>query len=458
MKNKKRYSLLLLVLMSLLLVFAACADGEDADADATPDAQTNDTDDESVDEPVENPDPVTLRVALGAGEEDFIEKYKKPVEDLYDHITVEQVPFSPNDEVIQDQLAAGNVPDIIHGGSAIQLHVYEQYELLTDHTDLIEKHDMNIELFNQGFLEFIRSHSAEGELWALPIDMTRYALHYSKDIFDQFGVDYPEEGMSWQEVVDLSREVSGELNGVEYIGLMLPAWDSNISTVPAPLVAPDTDQPLFTQNPLFANLLGLYEQTYLHPLGPEPGVGEIQAFIGDRTLAMLPTYFLWSDWTGLKDATEQGMNWDITTFPVWDADDPRSGMAGGRWLAVTEPSEHKDEAFLALQVWLDKERVGEILEGPLTVPYNNTATAEMIEELGVDEVLEEKNIEALFKYPTLEERPELSIYQYEMYPLVNGVISEFINPESGSNKDINTVLRELQEAAEILIEDLEKIE
>lgn len=100
--------------------------------------------------------------------------------------------------------------------------------------------------------------------------------------------------------------------------------------------------------------------------------------------------------------------------------------------------------------WLDRERVVEITESTLTVPYNPSATQEFIDEHGVDELIQDKNISALFKYPTLENRHEVSKYQYDLYPLVLEYIDDFIQ----GGKDINTLLRELNEAAKIRIDEI----
>lgn len=460
--NKKRLKVLLVMMLSLLLIFAACSNSADS-PDTNNNEQNNNTANEQANETGNEEEeeddadevgdlwsePVTLRVAVGASEEMFEEIYKKPAEEAFPNLTVEQVDFAPNKEVIEEAFMAGVVPDIIYGGSAVQLHVYEEYDLLTDHDVLIERHNFDIDLYNAGFIELIRSHSKEGELWALPIDMTRYALHYNKDIFDMFGVEYPEDGMTWQEVVDLARRVTGERNGVQYYGLMLPAFDVTLSNVSAPLVDPNTDEPLFTEVHYFADLFRLYEEVYINQ-GVDPATSAITAFIGDRNLAMLPTYFLYSGWTGLQTATEEGMNWDIVTFPIWDKDHQYGAMAGGRWLAVTDYSEYKDQAFQVMAFWLDRERVVEITESTLTVPYNPSATQEFIDEHGVDELIQDKNISALFKYPTLENRHEVSKYQYDLYPLVLEYIDDFIQ----GGKDINTLLRELNEAAKIRIDEI----
>lgn len=201
---------------------------------------------------------------------------------------------------------AGQVPDIVFGNNLEQLYLFSEYELVTDHTELIGKYSFDLERFDPGFIQAIRSYAGGEELWALPNNMTRYALHYNKEIFDLFGVDYPEEGMTWQEVISLASQVSGERGGQDYMGLALPATRILLSTMEVPLVDPETDKPLFTEEPIFQEFFRLYEQVY-HLPNAEPVTQAVGKFVTDRTLAMMPIFFLWSDWTGIKVATDEGM-------------------------------------------------------------------------------------------------------------------------------------------------------
>lgn len=282
--------------------------------------------------------------------------------------------------------------------------------------------------------------------------MTRYALHYNKDVFDKFGVAYPEDDMTWQEIVELSRKVSGQQSGHEYTGLHLPVPRILLSTLSTPLVDPETDEPLFTTEPEFKQLFELYEGVYDNQ-GPEPNLEALGQFVGDRTLAMVPIYYLYSDWTGLKDATEDGMGWDIVTFPVWDKEEPYTPMVGGQWLAVTDFSEHQDAAFQVMKFWLDRDEIERILEGPVSVPYNSDATRDFLDEVGLDEDIADKNTDALFSHPTFDKQAKRSKYESIIYPVLVEAVNEFILEEDGSKKDINTVIRELQESAEIAIEE-----
>ena len=443
-----------LLLFVSLLIFTACA-GETAQK---VDTSNNDNDENLIaedhlegkneteeNEPYEITEPVTIYVGVNTTEEDFIARFKTPIENEFPNVTLEHIAFAPNRDLIEDQLLVGNVPDIIFGNNLEQLYLFNEYDLLTDHEGLIEKHQFPIELFNSSFIQAIRSYAGGEALWALPTNMTRYALHYNKDIFDLFGVDYPEDGMTWQEILDLSRSVTGERNGQEYIGLHLPVPRILLSTLSVPLVDPETDEPLFTKEPEFTMLFELYESVYGNQ-EVDPNLQALGEFISERRVAMLPLYYLYSGWTGLQTATEEGMEWDIVTFPIWAKDQPYTPMVGGQWVAVTDQSEHKDAAFQIIKFWLSEEQIIHFLEGPVSVPFNPEKTAEFVNSVSVDEAVRDKNIPALFKHPTLDKQPKRSKYESLVYNILVAKVNEFISPES-PRKDIQTTLKELQEEA-----------
>lgn len=58
-----------------------------------------------------------------------------------------------------------------------------------------------------------------GTLYALFPTYTSNALFYNKDIFDARGISYPTDGMTWDEILNLARELSYEENGEKIYGI-----------------------------------------------------------------------------------------------------------------------------------------------------------------------------------------------------------------------------------------------
>lgn len=63
----------------------------------------------------------------------------------------------------------------------------------------------------------------KGEQWAMPKGIDSVAVAYNKEIFDKYGVEYPQEGWTWDELVVSATELKEAIasaNGSEYPILM----------------------------------------------------------------------------------------------------------------------------------------------------------------------------------------------------------------------------------------------
>ncbi|MBR4308979.1 MAG: extracellular solute-binding protein [Oscillospiraceae bacterium] len=57
-----------------------------------------------------------------------------------------------------------------------------------------------------------------GSIMSLPLYTGNRALMYNKEIFDYFGVDYPTEGMSHADLLEMAKAVTGNMNGTYVYG------------------------------------------------------------------------------------------------------------------------------------------------------------------------------------------------------------------------------------------------
>ncbi len=133
---------------------------------------------------------------------------KEAIEEKFPHITIEIYHAPSERENLQEMLAAQVHPDIISTYNAYRLPVYMESQLAYDLDPLIEKHEFDLNRIEPGLLSRIRSYAPNQELFMLPYEPDLLALYYNKDIFDLFGVEYPTDGMTWNEVLDLARQLT----------------------------------------------------------------------------------------------------------------------------------------------------------------------------------------------------------------------------------------------------------
>src|SRR5690606_32032237 len=67
----------------------------------------------------------------------------------------------------------------------------------------------------------IQRSMADGGIYGLPLTTGAMVFLYNKDVFDRFGVDYPTDDMSWDDVYDLAKRLTVVDDGVQYKGISL---------------------------------------------------------------------------------------------------------------------------------------------------------------------------------------------------------------------------------------------
>jgi len=450
----KRISLIgsILVIMTVL-VLSGCVSSNNDSAQANTNNESNDNDaaqnnDGNIEGDIPEVDmseDITLVINEWRDLDEFEELFKKPIEDEFPNITIETIPIMPYKSDLEEQFAAGVVPDIIMSPDFRYLPVIDEVGLSYDMTDLIEKFDFDIDRFDQNFLDMMRAYSPDGELWGLPYMQNKAALHYNKDIFDKFGVDYPEDDMTYDEVIELAKQVTGEMSGTDYIGMVMPSADRYLfPPLGITLVDPETDEPNFTKEPAIQKILETYKEVdQLQTEGSAHGDDAYGRFISERDIAMIPMYFLGLDWTGLLEETGEGINWDIVTFPKWEEQGDVSAFADGYWLGVTDHTEHKEQAFKVIEFLLSEDEVKRKIRYPEESVYTDDAFLEKADDIR-DPLLDDKNMEALYKYPAPEASEGLSPYEETAKDVLAEGMGDFLE----ENQDVNTFLRELQEETE----------
>src|SRR5699024_10668784 len=125
---------------------------------------------------------------------------------------------SSND--LEEVLAKGIVPDIFRVVNIDHAdHRIAEYDMDFALDDLIEQFNFDLDAIDPALVQFLRNQNPEGKITALPYNKTVWATFYNKDIFDTFDVPYPTDGMTWNEMPDLAKQVTGERNRVQYRGL-----------------------------------------------------------------------------------------------------------------------------------------------------------------------------------------------------------------------------------------------
>lgn len=406
----------------------------------------------------------TVTIA-GPSEADFEEFYKEPIEAELPHITLEYGGGGAtiHQENLEEAIVAQAVPDLIHFSGQEWIESPKEMELHYDLHELIDKHNFDLSRIEPSLLSIAESYEdGNDELYALPLNRRTHNLYYNKQIFDLFGASYPEDEMTYTEVIELAREVTGEQDGMLYHGFDINSPNSMLGQRSAIEVDPDTDKPRYTTDPLFQDYFYLLQQ-----LWTIPGMLPENADAGDYIWTWGGNFFFeenvamslaWDNQGHLANEAETGLDLDVVSWPVWE-DQPGIGPIGSaHFIVMTNTTEHKDEAFEVLEyIYSDEYQRWRSAEGgQATALADQEIQESFLTEHEEAEHLSTKNIDSAFILEPSEglssdERSDY-MFEYHLGDEHNEGTIEIYN-ELSRGIDVNTLLMQFQEQAEIAIEE-----
>jgi len=77
-----------------------------------------------------------------------------------------------------------------------------------------------------------KSLTVDGTLYGLPFRKDNNLIFYNKDLFDKAGVEYPQDGMTFEEYLDLAREMTSGEGAEKVYGTHVHTWASNVYQYP----------------------------------------------------------------------------------------------------------------------------------------------------------------------------------------------------------------------------------
>ncbi|GAB2539030.1 ABC transporter substrate-binding protein [Gracilibacillus alcaliphilus] len=204
-KGRKELLFILLFLVSAFLF--ACSQGEEG----TQTSSGSDNENRSNDEPIE------IRVATWQTEDSSTKLFniaKENFEAEHDNvtITIEAAPYENYMTKLQTELAAGNTPDIIQVGEQ-NFQRYIEKDIIQDLTPLAEgTFDFNSEII-PNVQELMQ---IDGKNPVMSVGAATIGIYYNKKLFDEAGVPYPEDDWTWEEFVEIAKQLTIK-DGEKYI-------------------------------------------------------------------------------------------------------------------------------------------------------------------------------------------------------------------------------------------------
>lgn len=453
MKKQKVWLLTILVFALLGLIFTACSESTSSSTSTTPTTaeKSGDSDKEASNDekPVtEKQEPVT--VTIGAGpiaitEEEFQHYIIDPVKESYPYITVERIDIRATGQTVNELVATNQIPDIV---ADYPLTLTNLTRLGIDYNmeELIKSHQFDLSRLPQEYVESLKIASDLDHLIGLPMYNNNFALFYNRELFDRFGIEYPQDDMTWEEVRALAVRLTREEDGVSYRGLFADNVFRGAYQLALPFIDGEKDQAVF-QTEGWRGLFDLWYRLYY--------IGEVQPNFTSESFSFQQftngELAMFTGYTGnLQNLlTVEDFDWDLVTYPI----NPLAPGVGQRVdpivLSITEQSKNKDASFRVLEVILSDEvqmemsrnlRISVLKNEEIHQAFGN-ATPEFAE----------KNVVAFTKLKLAILQP----FKFELNPNPAVIANQAFNKVL-EGTDINTALREADEQMNALIQEAKK--
>ncbi|TNJ66080.1 extracellular solute-binding protein [Paenibacillus hemerocallicola] len=437
----KRNSFFLAALAGVILPVAACGTGNEGKAVSPNSGNSEQVDKFDMTKPVELS--FYSEIDTTASDADFMKEFGQYIQKKYPNVTFKNNSYmAQTKNNLEKSVAAGTNFDLAQM-SFIRTSVYLDLKVGSDITDLIKKHKIDLSGVDQIPLNQLKN-AGGGQLIGLPYQINSQVLFYNKAIFDKFGVPYPKNGMTWQDVTDIVRKTTRLDGGVQYTGFALQQGaaifvrSNQLSLEPIDL---KTNKVTFGNGEwkkFFDEFLPLYQiQGNQHKSIAQVG----NAFFKDQTVAMVLAYP--NFYTLLPDT----LNWDMVSAPsIKD----RPGVAMPpvpSTLVINANSPFRDEAFLVAMEMLSKSIQ---LERAKNYAFASVLTdPEIQKEIGTG-IPELKGKNTAVMQPA-NMAPSITFTEYTA-DVVTSLGTAFNTSMDGA-KDVNTALREAEEAANKKIEE-----
>lgn len=289
-------------------------------------------------------------------------------------------------------LAAGTGPDVMQMSP-------DYYGLYTDYFEdlqpYLEKEGVNADdVFTEGMLA--PYYRPDGKLEGMPLLENVFVLAYNKDLFDQFGVDYPTDDWTWDDLKEAAEKfVSGEGADATY-GIVNHWVEPNFALI-CQGGSPYSDdlQTLELNTPEVAAGLDLFGELVQSKAMPDDTAAKSlpkeQLFVSGHA-AMYPLGGF--ETKLIAEEIGDNFNWDVVTMPkVKDGGTNNVMYATG--YAMLNTAENKDAAWTFLkEVGYENEDMAEVT-ARVGIPGNKTAAEGFYKEITNGPIDNSKYLEGL---------------------------------------------------------------
>lgn len=248
---------------------------------------------------------------------------------------------------LQTTLAGGNPPDVF----AMDAPLYPDYQsrgVLLNLQDFMDRDSFDLNAYYPASLV---CYQTEDGYYGLPRDIQPIVMYINKDMFDEAGIPYPEDGWTWDDLIEIGQQLTKDTDGdgtVDQYALWADIWDMEllwgamIWQYGGEILNADYTQTLLADDGAMDAWQTIYDMIFTYGIMPDPSVAEQ---FGDPfesgNAAMTPA----GHWVVPLYANVD-FSWDVVPLPEKVN---KQSMVNSVGFAVSKDSKHPEEAWAFLK-------------------------------------------------------------------------------------------------------------
>lgn len=158
----------------------------------------------------------------------IVDEFNKQHDDI--EAKIELTPWSNYWTKLDAAANAGEAPDVFWMN--VYLPKYADGDILLPLDDYIKKDDFNLGNYVEAVSDM---YNYDGKQWGIPKGVDSVAVAYNKEIFDKYGIAYPEEGWTWEDMRAIATKLrdgtKADKSGLYPILMELDAQPSHFNFV-----------------------------------------------------------------------------------------------------------------------------------------------------------------------------------------------------------------------------------
>lgn len=278
-------------------------------------------------------------------EEYFMREFGDPIKTKFPYMTPKFIPYNGKADQLGEMIAAGDQVDLVMLSYGQIYSFLMKYGMQYDMTPLIQKNGYDMSVFEPSSVDILKQVGG-GRLYGLPMYTLPSTIYYNKDLFDKFGVSYPTDKLTWDDLYELSKKLTRNEGGQDYYGTVIsPSHLAMRSQLSLDLIDPKTGLSAINTSEwkTFMDNVSRFYQSYGWDSAAMQVAKQRDMFTKERRAAM------WLPVSTMHTAEElEGMNWDLAAFPTLKEAPGVGPQPYPYYYFMSSTGKHKDQTFEVL--------------------------------------------------------------------------------------------------------------